>query len=197
MSRRGLFWAGTLVVALIAALAAVSNDREYATSHSQPSGPPGLEGYPDAARHAFRKLVRIGSDATPALLVLTVGLGALAIRRHPGTRRSWPSRGRAALLAANLGLGWGLANYLVFVIETPAIRASYQNYDQFQYHATHYISPFCPAPIVGAWAVLAYAGHWWRRRGDLTPDGAERAGCLVGWAWLGWMVLSWFELALD
>lgn len=188
MTRRrtwiALEWA---TVVLIAAAVAGRVDREH-SSTSRSIDWQEFAGKSRRAQAFYMGLVRAKVDARAGLVAGTVGVGALAIRRRRG-RRGRMGRGRAALLAANLALGWRL---LQRVLE---YREGTKHLDSL-IRSGQLLSDLCselgwtpPNLVVGAWVWIAYAGHW--RDRPAPPDGPERTGRFIGWAWLGLMVCSW------
>lgn len=139
---------------------------------------------------ALNWAIRSKDTAMAGLLVLTVGVGTLAIGRRRGRRGSWPGRGRAALLAANLALAWGI---LFLLVESPPTGPRFWASESGFFQACRMLGYSPPLWVLGAWTCLAYAGCWRGRGGP--PDGPEQVGRLVGWCWLVLLVGFWIEWA--
>ncbi len=197
MTRPATLLRSLALIALLAAASAVVvlNDREASGIYQRDYGDAWRpRRWPTPARSLVGPVLRLGSDLTAALIVLSLGLGLglVAHRRPtlPGHGRGWPGRGRAAIAVAALASANGLLRVALQAIADPTA-AFGPSYPRFLSHALGNCEFASKNAVFGAWALLILAGRW-----RSEADGLERLGRLLGWAWLASIAFDLLRAAL-
>lgn len=170
------------VVVLTAAIAVVLEvDRQFLESPTVAALPGHPERWPVSLRWLAAPSQRAASALGAGLVVLTLGLGLATIRGPfvpPGHR--WPGRGRAAIVAATLGIAYGAAWVASEALADPGSTSIGWANPHLLADSLRNCAGRAQGPVLGAWALLAIAGRWRSRE-----DWPGRLGRLVGWGWLG------------
>jgi hypothetical protein len=181
-----------LILLVTVAAVVVRNDREVSEVYNRDWVGAVASRWPPPARSVVGPTLRFGSDLMTALIVTTAGLGLAALRRPfvPSGSR-WPERGMAAIAASGLAVGYCTIRVAVDVMADSASGYARLSDPHFLSNSLYFCEGFPRGSILGAWSLLALAGHW-----EVEADGLERLGRLLGWSWLASMALDLFRSAL-
>lgn len=182
-----------LMLLVAAAAVVMRNDREASEVFDRGWVEGVASHWPPSARSVVGPALRLGSDLIAGLVVMTVGLGLIALRGPfvPAGRR-WPGRGRAAIAAAGLAVGYGLIRLASAAMPDLISGSLGLSNPRFLHDSLREYCEMAPkGAILGAWSVLALAGRW-----ESEADGLERLGRLLGWSWLASIALDFFRAAV-
>ena len=121
---------------------------------------------------------RVSSDLEPFLVIATVGVGTVLVRRpHLLRGRDWPAPGVVVGAVGTIVVAY----CLVMVILSLGSSAGWARVLQRRFFSTFFLiaSGAVQGSILGAWTILAVARRW-RPKSD---DWDDRLGRLLGWAW--------------
>lgn len=181
-----------LILLIAAATVVMRNDREASEVFSRDWVEAVASRWPPPSRSVIGPTLRLGSDLVAALVVLTVGLGLAALRGPfvPAGKR-WPGRGRAAIAAAGLAVGYGMIRVASSALTDLMSGYLVLSRPHFLHDSLRFCEAFPKGSIFGAWSLLALAGRW-----QSEADGLERLGRLLGWCWLASIAFDLFRAAV-
>lgn len=167
-------------IALVSGAAGLQNHREATVAVRKSWEGPFADSWSPGVRAILGPALRLESDLNAALVVATLGLGLVALRRPAVPRRGrWLGRGRAALLAGLIVIGYAWVRALIEAGSTGPLIALWPPPPSFVYETLAACGRDIKWGILGAWSLLALAGHWRSEAGWL-----ERGGLFLGWCWL-------------
>jgi hypothetical protein len=171
-----------VVTAMLIVIAVALSDGEAARFVRES---PVAASLPAWARTVGDLLRRAEIDLKVFLAVATLAAGLVVLSRPTLLRtRAWPGPGHSALAVGALaeifmivwhfhlisqGRYWLSRNYAYLLVTGTVARVSFRT----------------TGAILGTWMVLALSGRWRRR-----PDFLDRLGCLLGYGWIGIMVVE-------
>ena len=181
------------LVALVAVLAVtLRNDHEIAAEYTQNWGTFLESRWSRSTIAVVAVILRVESDLMAALVVVTIGLGLVAIRKpwRPGRGR-WPGRGMAAILVGALAILPGVISVGLEVMTSPVSPTTSRFDARFLSNLFRNCQATPAHAILGAWLLLALAGRWRSSEG-----GFGRLGRWVGWCWLASIVFNLWRSTL-